>query len=119
MYGTILLSAFAALVLIVAAGFVRFAIASRKEAKKADGYKTPAGGDLIVQGGKTYFILPSGQRRKLADYAMDLTPGSKDMARFEAIMAEAHRQHEAEKSNERKASISMMHDVAKEAMRDA
>lgn len=85
------------------------------KSKPAEGYKVDAGGVLFVQGNATYYKMPSGARRKIADYAFDLTPGSRDMNMFLGILDKANREMKAEASNKRKAAIKNMLEVAKDA----
>lgn len=95
--------------------FFRFSSKRKEAAKKVDGYMTDAGGVLFVQGNRTYYQMPNGVRRKIADYAMDLSPGSRDMAMFTQIMDEARRQKEAQDTNDRKAAKLAMERVARVA----
>ena len=102
---------------LVTVGFVAFVaidIARFAKASKPDGVKVDAGGVLFVQGNATYYRLPSGQRRKIADYPFDLTPGSDDMRAFLGVMDKALRDKQAEASNKRKAALNNMAKVAKE-----
>jgi hypothetical protein len=116
-YGITLAAICGIALLYLVVSFARFAAARKAEAKAPDGIKTHAGGDLIIQGGKTYYVMPSGQRRKIADYPMDLTPASPDMQRFEAVLAEAYKKHMAEKDEMHRKAVESMHEVAKEAVR--
>lgn len=85
------------------------------KSKGPEGYKTDAGGVLFVQGNTTYYQMPSGARRKIADYAFDLTPGSRDLNMFLGILDKANREMKAEASNKRKAAVKNMIEVAKDA----
>ena len=98
---------------VVMFDFLRFSAKRKKSAKKVDGYQTDAGGVLLVQGRRTYYIMPHGVRRKIADYPMDLSPGSRDMAMFSQIMDEARRQKDAQDTNDRKAAKLAMEKVAR------
>lgn len=108
------IAAFLGLMLIwLVADLSRFAFARRKADNPA-GLKTDAGGVVFIQGGKTYYQMPKGTRRKIADYAMDLTPGSADMKMFTATMDQARKLHEAQKRAERKEAVEAMREVARE-----
>lgn len=85
------------------------------KSKGPEGYKTDAGGVLFVQGNTTYYQMPSGARRKIADYAFDLTPGSRDLNMFLGILNKARSEVQAEASSKRKAAIKNMIEVAKDA----
>ena len=101
------------LVSFVGFDFLRFFTKRKTAAEKVDGYMTDAGGTLFVQGNRTYYQMPNGVRRKIADYAMDLTPASRDMAMFTQIMDEARRQRAAQDTNDRKAAKLAMERVAR------
>jgi hypothetical protein len=116
-YGLVITIASLAVIAYIAAGFVAFAVRSRREANSSESVKTHAGGALFVEGGKTYYTMPSGQRRKVADYPMDLTPGSADMIQFTAVLDKAYAEHMADKDKSRKAAVKAMHEVAREAVR--
>jgi len=85
-----------------------------KDNEAAHGVKVDAGGVLFVQGMVTYYRLPSGERRKVAEFPMDLRPGSADMRAFLQIMDKAREQKQAESSNARKKALSNIHKIAKE-----
>ena len=72
--------------------FARFSYRRARALKKDEGYMTDAGGYLFVQGRKTYYTMPNGTRRKIADYPMDLTPGSADMNMFTSTMDQARKE---------------------------
>jgi hypothetical protein len=92
---------------------LRFHVAQKRAADhKALG--TAAGGVLFIQGGKTYYSLPKGERRKIADYAMDLRPGSPDMAMFKHIMQQAADEHSKEVADAKSGAMANMREVAKE-----
>lgn len=93
------------------ADFLRFTVS---KASNPAGLKLDAGGVLFVQGNRTYYRMPNGTRRKIADYAMDLTPGSADMKMLTATMDQARKAHEAQKRAERKDALTAMRAVAKE-----
>lgn len=79
--------------LFVGGDFIRFSV------KRARAGNTDAGGMLYVQGKKTYYRMPSGEVRKIADYPFDMTPGSEDLNAFTSIMDQARTEaHEAEKA---------------------
>lgn len=108
------IAAFLGLMLIwLVADLSRFAFARRK-ANNPAGLKLDAGGVVFIQGNRTYYRMPNGTRRKLADYAMDLTPGSSDMKMLTATMDQARKAHEAQKRAERKDALTAMRAVAKE-----
>ena len=94
--------------------FQRFRVAKKKAATKAKEVGTDAGGILLIIGGKTYYDMPNRVRRKIADYPMDLTPGSADMNQFTAIMEQARKESHEEASNQRKKALRAMHEVAKD-----
>lgn len=94
--------------------FQRFRVAKKKAAIKAKEVGTDAGGVLLIMGGKTYYDMPNRVRRKIADYPMDLTPGSADMNQFTAIMEKARKECHEEASKDRKQALKSMHEVAKE-----
>ena len=98
-------------------GLVRFAAARAKEAKASAGVKVHAGGVLFVEGSKTYYTMPNGQRRKIADKPLDLSPGSADMVQFTAVLNKAYAEYQAEKDEEDKRTVKAMHEVAREAAR--
>lgn len=93
---------------------LRFTVAKHRADKGVAGVKTDAGGVLFVEGRRTYYRMPNGVRRKMADYPMDLTPGSPDMVQFTAVLDQARKLHEAEKRAKRKAALINMRAVAKE-----
>ena len=73
-----------------------------------------AGGLLYIQGGKTYYKMPkSGQIRKIADFPMDLRPGSPDMVEFTRIMDQARAEHMAEVRQAKMKAEAAMRDTAK------
>lgn len=115
--GLILAGTCLGLFTVYVVGLLRFAAARKAEAEAPDGVKTHAGGDLIIQGGKTYYIMPSGQRRKIADKALDLRPGSPDMLEWTRVLERAYAEHMADKDEEHKQTVKTMREVAKEAVR--
>ena len=94
--------------------FQRFRVAKKKSVKEAKATNVDAGGILLIMGGKTYYDMPNKVRRKIADYPMDLIPGSADMNQFTAIMEQARNECHEEASKERKQAIKNIHEVAKE-----
>jgi hypothetical protein len=98
---------------IVGFDMLRFHVA-QKRAENPDKIGTAAGGVLFIQGGKTYYTLPKGERRKIADYAMDLRPGSPDMAMFKRIMQQAADEHAKEVADTKTKAMANMREVAKE-----
>lgn len=104
------------IVLFYGIDFFRFAKGKSIERKQASALKTDAGGVLFVQGNRTYYNMPNGERRRIADYAMDLTPGSRDMNQFTQTLDEARRLHENEKRAARKDARINMESVAKEVV---
>lgn len=117
-YGITLAAICAIVALYVVVSFARFAAARAKEAKAAPaGVKVHAGGVLFVEGSKTYYTMPNGQRRKIADKPLDLSPGSADMVQFTAVLNKAYAEHQAEKDEENKRTVRAMHEVAREAAR--
>lgn len=87
---------------MLAAGVVAFDMArfatKRKRAENPRSGHTDAGGDIFIEGGKTYYMMPNGVRRKIADVPLDLRPGSPDMIRFTELMERARREHEKDKA---------------------
>lgn len=94
-----------------------FIFRKRAIREERQGIATHAGGLLFIEGNKTYYTLPKGTRRKIADYAMDLSPGSVDMQKFETIMKRAYEQHEKDKLLAEKDATSRMQMVARESMK--
>ena len=93
--------------------FARFTLRRAKALKKDEGYMTDAGGYLFVQGKRTYYTMPNGTRRKIADYPMDLTPGSADMNMFTQTMDQARKETANEARVLRKEAKANMEAVAK------
>ena len=110
----IVLAIFAVLAFIVAA-FVAYDMArfarAKKRAEKPTAAKADAGGYLFHRGGKTYYKMPNGTDRKIADTTLDLRPGSPDMIRFTELMELAAKEHETDK-------LKSMRDAAKEITQD-
>lgn len=92
---TIALVIVAVLAVFMIFDFARFM--RKRMADKATEASCHSGGNLIIDSSKTYYVMPNGERRKLADYPMDLDPKSKDMRMFAAIMEQAHKEHEIAK----------------------
>lgn len=107
----VILAGFVLLAGFICWDFLRFARA-KKKAEKPDGVFVDAGGVLFIQGNKTYYNMPNGVRRRIADYAMDLTPGSPDMVTFTNIFENARRQKADDDRNKRKEAIEFMQEVA-------
>lgn len=103
-------------VLFLGLDFTRFVKAAIKQDKDAElnGVKVDAGGILFVLGNRTYYQMPNGTRRKIADYPMDLTPGSRDMNMFTATLDQARKEHHNEQRNVRKEAKLAMESVAKD-----
>lgn len=99
--------------ILILADILRFAIAKRK-AESPDAVGVHAGGTLYIQGGKTYYRMPKGQARKVADYAMDLRPGSKDMDMFTEILNQAAVEHDKEVAEAKGAAVQNMREIAKD-----
>jgi hypothetical protein len=99
---------------IIGFDMLRFHVA-QKRAEDPKALGTAAGGTLFIQGGKTYYTMPKGERRKIADYAMDLRPGSPDMVMFKRIMQQAADEHAQEVADTKNQAVSNMREVAKEA----
>ncbi len=113
-YGYVLFLLAFLLALFFGFDFLRFYLANRKALPgKGEGYKVDAGGLLHTKGGRTYYTLPNGVCRKIADYEFDLNPGSPDMNVFLGIMDKAKRESQADASNKRKAALENMRDLAK------
>jgi len=94
--------------------FARFSYRRAKALKKDEGYMTDAGGYLFIQGKRTYYTMPNGSRRKIADYPMDLTPGSRDMNMFTQTMDQARKETRNEARVMRKEAKANMEAVANE-----
>lgn len=101
----VLLVIVALITVFVVFDFIRFNRSRNKE--KATSAACHSGGTFIIDSNKTYYVMPNGERRKWADYPMDLNPKSADMALSAKIMEQAYREHELEK-------IKTMQAVAKE-----
>ncbi len=112
MYGYILFILLFLVVAYIFFDFMRFAGKSKEERK---GTKVDAGGVLFIQGSRTYYLMPNGSRRKIADYPMDLTPGSADMNAFTRIMAKAREEKITEATAKKKSAVANMIKVAKDA----
>jgi hypothetical protein len=115
---TIFVILFLAFIIWQGISFTHFAYLKHKqEAKeraKDNALGCHAGGVLFVQGGKTYYNMPNGVRRKIADYEMDLNPASPDMRQFTECMETARREHNAEERVKRVNAKREMVKVAKE-----
>jgi hypothetical protein len=102
------------IVAIIGLDMLRF----RKRTKASENPEalwTPAGGTLFLKAGKTYYDMPMRKGvRKIADYPMDLRPGSPDMARFTKIMQQAADEHAKDVVESKAKADSAMHLVAKE-----
>ena len=98
---------------VIVFDMLRFHVA-QKRAANPEALGTAAGGVLFIQGGKTYYNLPKGERRKIADYAMDLRPGSPDMAMFKRIMQQAADEHAKEVAETKTDAVANMRELAKE-----
>lgn len=94
-----------ALAALLVADFLRFSKARNKS--KATSAACHSGGIISIESDKTYYTMPNGVKRKLADYPMDLDPKSKDMQLFSRLMDQANREREAEK-------VTQMQKVARE-----
>ena len=104
------------LIVFLGLDFTRFVRAAGKN-DKLNGVKCNAGGVLFLQGTKTYYQMPNGTRRKIADYPMDLTPGSRDMNEFTRIMEQAAKEKTTEGRAVRKDAKEAMLKVAKDVSR--
>jgi len=110
------LAGVAAIVVIV--DMIRFGRAKHKAEHPKAGI-ADAGGLLYVQGNKTYYKMPkSGSIRKIADYPMDLRPGSPDMVEFTRLMNQAREEHLADVKESKVAAVQNMRDVAKEEAKE-
>ena len=106
-----------AVCLIVAVIIGRDMLRFHKAQKLAESPKalgTDAGGYLYIMGGRTYYKMPKGAARKVADYAMDLRPGSPDMTRFTGILQKAAEAHAKEVAESKAKADANMHEIAKE-----
>jgi len=102
----------------IAVDMIRFGRAKHKAEHPKAGI-ADAGGLLYVQGNKTYYKMPkSGSIRKIADYPMDLRPGSPDMVEFTRLMNQAREEHLADVKEAKVAAVGNMREVAKEEARD-
>ena len=120
LFGYALVFIIVAVLMYVVFDFFRFTYKKNKTEKKEapEGYKTDAGGYLFVQGNRTYYTMPNGERRKIAEYAMDLSAGSDDMKMFSTAMNNARMEHEAEKRDERAKAVKNVTSVAKEVAKN-
>jgi hypothetical protein len=98
---------------IILADMLRFRKRS-KAAENPNALGTPAGGTLFLKAGKTYYQMPKGPIRKIADFRMDLRPSSPDMARFKKILQQASDEHAQEVAETKIKADEAMHAVAKE-----
>lgn len=104
--------------IVVAVDMIRFGRAKHKAEHPKAGI-ADAGGLLYVQGNKTYYKMPkSGSIRKIADYPMDLRPGSPDMVEFTRLMNQAREEHLADVKEAKVAAVGNMREIAKEEARD-
>ncbi len=114
----------AALIALLCAAWVgvdmnRFGRAKHKAEHPTAGV-ADAGGTLYVQGGKTYYKMPkSGMIRKIAEYPMDLRPGSPDMVEFIRIMDQARAEHLAEVRQDKMKAEAAMRDAARAEGKEA
>lgn len=103
---------------LVAAAFILADMLRFRKAKKLSenptALHTAAGGDIFIRGGRTYYKMPKSGDRKIADYAMDLRPGSPDMARFTKILNDAADAHAQEVAETKAKADEAMRAVAKE-----
>lgn len=110
-----IIAAAACFILALTVGLDMFRFGRAKEfAENPKAAKSAAGGFLYVQGGKTYYKMPKGNVRKIADYAMDLRPGSVDMVRFTDILNQAAEEHAQEVREAKEKADAAMREVAKE-----
>lgn len=105
------------LIIFLGLDFTRFVVAKGVNDRQ-NGVKCNSGGILFIQGRKTYYQMPGGTRRKIADFRMDLTPGSKDMNEFTRIMEQAAKESITEGRAMRKDAKANMLKVAKEVSRE-
>jgi len=110
----ILLGLLAIVFIWVLIDFFRFRKAKAKGKQKAKAANTDAGGTLFVQGNRTYYNMPNGVRRKIADYPMDLNPGSADMNMFTGIMNQARKESHDESRKAKAQAIRNIGAVAKD-----
>ena len=99
--------------LFILADMLRFRKA-QKVAEKPEALGVDAGGVLFIRGGKTYYKMPKGTDRKIADFPMDLRPGSVDMNRFTRILDEARKAHDADVAESKAEADKNMREVARE-----
>jgi hypothetical protein len=79
----------------IVADMLRFRRA-QKRAQAPDALGVDAGGTLYLESDRTYYRMPNGSVRKIADYRMDLRPGSPDMNMFTTVLDEAAAVHAKE-----------------------
>ena len=91
--------------------FARF---SRGKAKQATSAHCHSGGNIVIRAGRTYYTMPNGVERKIADRPMDLAPSSNDMRMFTAIMDKAHREYQDEQRASKRKEYRSMENIAKE-----
>jgi hypothetical protein len=108
----ILLGLLALVFIWVLIDFFRFRKAKAKGKKEAKAANTDAGGTIFVQGNRTYYNMPNGVRRKIADYPMDLNPGSADMNMFTGIMDQARKLAHEDAKQAKKQAINNIASVA-------
>lgn len=98
---------------VIGLDMLRFRKAN-KLAENPDKIGTAAGGLLYVQGNKTYYRMPKGAIRKIADFRMDLRPGSPDMVRFTNVLNQAAEEHAQEVAETKIKADEAMRKVARE-----
>jgi hypothetical protein len=99
----------------ILADMARFKVAKTKaESPMAGKFKDLPDCVLYVQGNKTYWRNQHGTIHKVADYPMDLRPGSHDMAVFTATMDKARKAHDDEVARQKAEAVGNMAMIAKE-----
>lgn len=87
---------------------------AQKRAEDPTAAQTNAGGTLYIESDRTYYRMPSGTVRKIADYRMDLRPGSPDMNMLTAVLDQAAREHEQEVAAKKAEALKNVRAMAKE-----
>jgi hypothetical protein len=77
----------------IVADMLRFRRA-QKRAADPEARAVDAGGTLYLESDRTYYRMPNGTVRKIADYRMDLRPGSPDMNMFTTVLDKAAKEHD-------------------------
>ena len=100
---------------ILALDMLRFKRAKHKaENPKAGQFRDLPECVLYIDSNRTYWRDAKGTVHKVADYPMDLRPGSQDMAMFTHTLDKARMEHEAEVRAQKGEAVENMAKIAKE-----